>query len=387
MEHRQLTWHERGQLWLRLGIRIALTAGGLALLFLAGRPLISLFMPFILAFLLAWLLNPLVRTLQRRLGISRHLLSLLLILLLFGVAGGILTAFFYSMANEVISLANNWQVIWEGFQGVMEQVVEYCSKLFELLPHQVEIWVNGLLTQFISWFQTAVPNWLTGFASHAGNFAMSVPSFAVALVVFIMGSYFITADYPRIRFLVTQRMSGEVRGFFSQMKSTAMAAFGGYVRAQLILSLAVFLILLVGFVLIHQPYSVLLAFLLAVLDFIPIVGAGTVMIPWAFVALLTGDFRSALELMVIWGVIALFRRVGEPKILGDQTGLSPILSLVSIYVGMKLGGVLGMILGPVLCLVALNIWKTGAFDGVIADLKLAARDISALLSGEGPERG
>ena len=79
MEHRQLTWHERGQLWLRLGIRIALTAGGLALLFLAGRPLISLFMPFILAFLLAWLLNPLVRTLQRRLGISRHLLSLLLI--------------------------------------------------------------------------------------------------------------------------------------------------------------------------------------------------------------------------------------------------------------------------------------------------------------------
>ena len=99
MEHRQLTWHERGQLWLRLGIRIALTAGGLALLFLAGRPLISLFMPFILAFLLAWLLNPLVRTLQRRLGISRHLLSLLLILLLFGVAGGILTAFFYSMAN------------------------------------------------------------------------------------------------------------------------------------------------------------------------------------------------------------------------------------------------------------------------------------------------
>ena len=385
MEHRQLTWHERGQLWLRLGIRIVLTVGGLALLLLVGRPLISLFMPFVLAFLLAWLLNPLVRTLQKRVGLSRRLISLLLVLLIFGVAGGVLTAFCYSIANEVISLANNWQVIWEGFQVVMEQVVDYCSKLFELLPHQVGTWVNGILEEFISWFQTAVPNWLTGFASHAGNLAMSVPSFAVALVVFIMGSYFITADYPHIRFLVTRRMSCEVRGFFRQMKSTAMAAFGGYVRAQLILSLVVFFILLAGFVLIKQPYSVLLAFLLAVLDFIPIVGAGTVMVPWAFIALVTGDFRSALELMVIWGAIALFRRVGEPKILGDQTGLSPILSLVSIYVGMRLAGVLGMILGPIVCLVVINIGKTGVFDGVMTDLKLAARDISALLSGGKPK--
>ena len=106
---------------------------------------------------------------------------------------------------------------------------------------------------------------------------------------------------------------------------------------------------------------------------------GTVMVPWAFVCLFTGNFATAFELMLIWGIIALFRRVMEPKFVGDQTGLSPILSLVSIYVGMKLAGVLGMILGPTVALIALNLAKLGLFDGVRRDITAAADDMMALL--------
>ena len=104
------------------------------------------------------------------------------------------------------------------------------------------------------------------------------------------------------------------------------------------------------------------------------------MVPLAFAALFTCDLPSAVELMAIWGVIALFRRVMEPKILGDQTGLSPILSLVSIYVGMKLAGVLGMVFGPVVLLVILNLAGMGMFRGIRLDLSAAARDIAAVLS-------
>ena len=149
---------------------------------------------------------------------------------------------------------------------------------------------------------------------------------------------------------------------------------------EVLLSVGVFFILLAGFLIIRQPYSLLLALLLAVLDFIPIVGSGTVMVPWAVIALFTRDFRSAIEIMVIWGVVAMFRRVMEPKFVGDQTGLSPILSLVSIYVGMKLAGVLGMILGPILALVALNLAGMGMFRGLRLDLAAAAEDVAAILS-------
>ena len=85
---------------------------------------------------------------------------------------------------------------------------------------------------------------------------------------------------------------------------------------------------------------------------------------------------------MIWGIIALFRRVAEPKVVGDQTGLSPILSLVSIYVGMQVAGVGGMIFGPVLCMVVINICKLGVLDGIAADLRMAAGDISALLKNK-----
>ena len=96
-------------------------------------------------------------------------------------------------------------------------------------------------------------------------------------------------------------------------------------------------------------------------------------------------YPFALGLMVVWGLVALFRRVAEPKVLGDQTGLSPILSLVSVYVGMQVGGVAGMILGPVLCLVVINVCRSGVLDNTLRDVKLAAADLSAILKSGKPE--
>ena len=383
---KELCWRERGRLWLRLGIRLVLTLLALWMLIRLGPPLLSLFMPFVLALILSWLLNPLVRSLQRRLGLSRKLLSFVLIVLIFAAAGGLLFALIYNTAAELLSLAYNWKSILSTIQATMEDLNRSFSRWMALLPPEVVAAAARSADSLLVWLQDTLPVLLSGAAARATDLAMGVPSFAVATVVFIMGAYFITADYPHIRYLATRHMSQGLRRFLRHVRTTAVAAFGGYVKAELILSIGVFVILLVGFAVISQPYGLLLAFLLAVLDFIPIVGAGTVMVPWAVVDLVVKDYRHAVELMVIWGIIALFRRVGEPKAVGQQTGLPPVLSLVSIYVGMRLGGVLGMILGPVALLVVLNIGKSGVFDGLIRDLSLAAGDLSALFRAGGEPR-
>ena len=379
MERGELSWRERGRLWIRLGIRLLLAAGTVLALRYLVPPLLSLLMPFVLALVTAWLLNPLVRGLQRRLGVSRRLLSLLLILLAFAAAGGVLFGLGYSLFSEMRALADNWEGSWSALQTGVDAVGTWLDKLLAYLPGEVETFVNANLDQLWSAFSGWVSSMAPLVGTWAGNFAMGVPSFVVALIVFIMEAYFITADYPRYRFLMTDRLPPEVRGFVSHVKHTALGAFAGYVRAEVIISIGVFAILLVGFLLIGQSYAVLLALLLAVLDFIPIIGSGTIMVPWAFIDLLTGNWTHALGLMVVWGVVCVFRRVAEPKAVGSQTGLSPILSLISMYVGMRLAGVLGMILGPVLCLVAINVARTGVFDGLTADLALAARDTAALL--------
>lgn len=380
MNNRLLTWRERGLLWLRLGIRIILTVIVVAFLVKLGRPLLSLFAPFVAALIFAVMLNPLIRWCQRKIGWSRHLLTLLLILLLLGAIGGVLTLLVYSACNELISLAQNWNFLLQKIMTTLDTLDGFFDQLPSLLPPALVDTINEASASLLEWLGRVVPSMLADLASSAGHKAMGFPSLVVAIIICVMATYFLASDFPYLRAKCVQHMDEGLLHFWDQVKVTALGAFGGYLKAQLLLSIGVFFILLIGFFCIGQPYSVLLALGFAILDFIPLIGAGTIMVPWAVISLFTRDLGGAVELMIIWGVIVLFRRVMEPKIVGDQTGLSPILSLISIYVGMRVGGVLGMILGPILTLVVLNLTTMGIFHGIRLDIVAAAQDVSAILS-------
>lgn len=383
---KELSWQERGRLWLRLGLRLILWAGSLWLLVRLGPPLMSLFAPFLLAFFVAWGLSPVVRWLHKKLALPRQAATLGLLLLVFLALGGLIWWLAVAAAGEIASLAGNWEGLLASLQTLVNDLGERFSRWMDLLPASLRETVDGLVAQGFSWLETVIPRLLSLIMDRATEVARALPSFAVATVVFIMAAYFFTAEFPHLRSSLSDRLPEGPRFFFAQVRRAASAGFGGYIKSQVILSIGVFFILMGGFLLVRQPYFLLLALGLAVLDFIPIIGSGTVMVPWAVVDVVLGDYRHALGLMAVWGLVALFRRVGEPKILGDQTGLPPLLSLASVYVGMKVGGVAGMILGPVLCLVALNLVRSGVLDRSLADLRTAFWDISAILRN-GEEKG
>ena len=391
MEHTPLTWQARGQLWLRLGLRAVLVLGGAALAVWVGLPLLSLLSPFVLALIFAWVLNPAVRWLQRKTNLSRKLISLVLVVLVFAVIGGILFGLGWMAVDQVRSLFENrdslLDELLDGVLTLVNSVRRWLGGLSGVVPDEVLTTSGDLIDTLLGWVQGLdLSGWLAELAGRAPSMAAGVSGFAVALVVFMMASYFITGDYPRLRFELTDRVPTVTRDFFRSVKDIFMSAFGGYLKSQLILSAGVFLILSAGFLLMGQPYGLLLAFALAVLDFIPIIGAGTVMVPWAVVDMVLARYGEAAALMAVWGVIVVFRRVAEPKVLGDQTGLSPILSLVGIYLGMRVGGVLGMVVGPLLLLVFVNLAKLGIFRPAMRDLSLAASDVSAILrAGRAPE--
>ena len=378
MKDKKLTWPQRGRLWLRLGLRLVLVLLALWLLRAVGRPLLSLCAPFVAALITAALLHPLVQWLQRRLHWPRKLSSL------FGLAGGGIGYLGYAVGAELVSLVQNWDGLLEGFHAVLDQVEVISFQLWNLVPPELTESVQSVADGLMDWLSTAVPGVLQNAVAFTTEKAKRVPSFGLALIIYVMAAYMLTVDYPELRARAAQHTHERLLRFVVQVRNIALAAFGGYLRAELLLSVGVFFILLMGFFLIGQSYGLLLALGLAMLDFIPIVGAGTIMVPWAFLALFTHDYAQAIQIMLIWGVIAMFRRVGEPKVVGDQTGLSPILSLMSIYVGMRLGGVMGMVLGPTVALIALNLVKLGLFEGLHLDLAAAAEDIMALLR-ERPE--
>ena len=384
VEFTQLTWRQRGQLWLRLGIRGVLLLGGLALLFWVGLPLISLLSPFVLALVFAWMLNPAVRWLEGKSSGSRKVISMILVVMVFAVIGGALFGLSWMAVDQIRSLFDNRQSLLDellnGVVNVINSVGGWLEGMGNFVPQGFITTSEDLMAALAGWVQGLdYDRWLTQMAGQAPSMVTNVSGFAVALIVFMMASYFITGDYPRLRQEFTDRVPMMARDFCRSVKNIFMSAFGGYIKSQLILSTGVFLILGVGFFLMGQPYGLLLAFGLAVLDFIPIIGAGTVMVPWAVIDMVLAQYNEAAALMAVWGVIVVFRRFAEPKVLGDQTGLSPILSLVGIYVGMKVGGVLGMVVGPLLLLVCINLTKLGIFQPVLDDLTLAAGDINAIL--------
>ncbi len=380
MEPIQLTWKQRGELWLRLGVRAVLLALALLALRYGVLPALSLLSPFVLALVFSWLLNPPVRWLQKKLTISRGPITMALLILVFGVVGGVLWALSWMAVEQVQTLFLNWEAIVDALLTNVDQVLEWFGGLEDLLPGGAYNAGERVAQLLENWVRDIdVSGWLKVVADRAPSLVGQVSTFVVATIVFLMATYFITADYPRLRFFITDRVPAPARSFCKDVRRIFMEAFGGYLKSQLIISFVVFVILALGFFAIGQPYGLLLALGFAVLDFIPIIGSGTVMVPWAVVDIIVGDYTHAVQLMVIWGIIALFRRLGEPKILGDQTGLSPILSLVGIYVGMLMGGVLGMIVGPLLLLVLINLGKLGIFSPVMGDLSLAASDVAAIL--------
>ncbi len=186
--------------------------------------------PFVAALIVAALLNPAVRWLQRRLGWSRKLLSLLLVVVIFGVIGGCLGILTYAAANELVSLAQNWSGMLTQVEGFFDQMEALFARAMDLLPLSVVGTVEDTVNALIQRLQAVDPTALLSAAKAATDWAMRVPEFLLALVVFVMASYFLTADYPYHRTRAVQHLDESLLRFLQQVKVTALAAFGGYLR-------------------------------------------------------------------------------------------------------------------------------------------------------------
>lgn len=370
---------EEKRLWLRLGLRLGLGAAAFWLAKEGGPVLLSLLGPFLAAALAAAGLDRPVGYLQDVLGLPRWLVTLVLLLALLALVGGGSVFLLYEAGKELLALLQNWDSLLSGVERLGWQLGESLQRGMRLTPPVLLETAQELAGRILNWVGEAVPAALGGLAAAAGQTAKHLPGWVVAVLVFGMTTYFFTSDYPHLRTRLLALVGEKNRRVLRSLRGSALGALGGYLRAQALLSVGVFFLLLGGFVLTGQDYALLLALGLAVLDFIPVVGAGTVMVPWAGVALLARQYPTAIRVMVIWGVIALFRRLAEPRVLGEQTGLSPVASLASVYVGMRLGGVPGMIFGPVVLLVILQLADMGMFRGAQRDVQQAARALGRVL--------
>lgn len=385
MEQKELSWKERGRLWFRLSIR-GIVGVIIALLVIKfGKTVISLFMPFILALLLAMAINPLILKIQSRVKFRRSKITIFVLVIIFSLSLTVLWILLSAIATEVIGLLNGWEELFNGFQQSIQNLEVITQELLLKINSDIEIPDHGIIDSLTStifeYLKVAVSDFssLTAFARDR---VVGITSFGVAVLIFAMGCYFITADYPTICNNLANRLGVNLTELLNQVKAITIAAFGGYIKSRAIVAAGVGFIIFIGFILIGQEYALLLALIMAVLDFIPIIGSGTLLVPWSIIDLLTGNITQGLQLLAIYGVVTVYRNIAEPKVVGDKTGLSPTLSLITIYIGMRVAGVVGMILGPVLTIVIINSLKIGVLRDTRDDLQMAVMDILSILNNK-----
>jgi len=309
--------------------------------------------PFFFGLIIALLMEPLVRFLAKKLRGKRWIASLICLLLFIVLISSLGAWLVSTLVRQISAFVDSAPMHIEEIGDRLEEFNTHLHRLNANLPEGVYIpEVQELMLTVVGTL------FGDGMRDHGMRFAVGVPNFFLNFILALISAYFFMADRERIFKAIGNACPQWIRKQWSQTKKGLSKAMGGYFRAQYILMVMVGIVSIVGLLILRNDYALLLGVLLAALDFLPIIGIGLVLIPWALFSLIMGDIHQAIGLAIIYGVITVARQVMQPKILGDQMGAHPLASLMSIIIGLRIFGLLGLIIGPSLLMVFVAIYET-----------------------------
>lgn len=321
--------------------------GGIAGIWL----LLNFFLPVGLPFLLGWLLSalaaPPVSRISSRCSLPRGLISFFCVTLLSAMLLLLLWLLAQLAAGELEHLGKLLPDFLSAFSDTFRQIhgslLHLAAKLPEGMAEAAEQWADKLFEGSSVLFSSA-SQWLLGLAA---RIISQVPSLVLFLVTTILSAYFFAADTPKIKAFLKKHIPEAWAEKASSVGKRLKTALWGYLKAQWRLTLVTFCITLAGLLFLHPKNSFLLALIIALVDALPVFGAGTVLIPWGIFCLLSDAVFTGIGLLLLYGVNSLTRTILEPRFIGHQIGLSPLVTLFSLYAGFRLFGIPGMILLPI----------------------------------------
>ena len=356
-------------------LNIVIPLLGLCLVIFLGPRLLHFFMPFVVGWILALLANPLVRFLEQRVKLVRRHGSMLIIIAALAIVIGLFYGAGLLVYREMGSFLADAPEIYQSVIAEIENALQNGRKLAEYFPQNLQPPLLAFSDNLDGLFGKLVSRAAEPTVQIAGHVAKSIPNLLVNMVIIILSSYLFLADRESIMRWLKEHLPAFVFRYIEYMKRDAKGLIGGYFLAQFRIMCVVALILAAGFLVLGVRYGVLLAFLTAILDFLPIFGTGTVLFPWAVVKLFAGEYAYATGLILLYILTQVVRQIIQPKIVGESMGLPPLMTLFLLYLGFKLRGLTGMILAVPVGLVFINFYKYGAFDSMIRNFRMLMESI------------
>ena len=318
------------------------------------RYTVSALMPFLLAAVISALVSPMSEWISKKTRIPKKLTSAVVLILLFSLISALLYLAISRLIGELgdllARLSEDPELIGNTLSSLVDRVTgngshfSFLQSVFESESlKSLGIDLSGLL-------QNAVGSLISSLTSALPVAAISlikgIPSWILFVIVLLIAAYYFSSDGESVGRGISSVLPTKWRARLPLIKEKFKRTVTGYVKAYLLLMLLTFLEMMIGLTILGVEYAFIMAIVISVVDVLPILGAGTVLVPWAIFACLTSNTPLGVGLLILYAVTLIIRQIAEPRIVGSTLGIHPLATLASVYLGLRLIGFIGIFIGP-----------------------------------------
>ena len=319
------------------------------------RYLLPVLVPFLLATLLALAAEPLVSVLHTRLKLPRAAAAAVGVLVALLIAVLVMVSLFALLIRQMGALTGALPDLEDAALSGMGALEQWMLNMMQKAPDGIRSVLSHSVSNMFSNSSALLDRVMEKLLSMASAVLKGLPDSALGFGTWVLASFMISARLPKLKAWLSSKTPASWKEKVLPQLQAVKASFGGWLLAQAKLVAVTFGVLVAGFFLLRIQHPFLWAAATCVVDILPILGTGTVLIPWSIVCFLQGDTLRAVGLLGIYGVVTLLRSVLEPRLVGKQLGLDPLTTLLALYAGYRFWGLFGMIFAPVLAALAVQI--------------------------------
>lgn len=347
---------------------LVILAGALLLIFVLPKAIVFLW-PFVAGWIISMMAHPVIEYLEKKVKLPKKFGSAILIA---AVITGIIVVLYFAVRGIALLVIGFIQDAPDIRHEIMRQGMIFQKKIEQFLS----ILPPSFGKQFDQWsgsigelFKKAASSAGDYGVAHAGGVAKGVTSGLLGLVVMLFAAYMFSLEREKLIAWYEKCIPGFVKHKINVFMKNSVGVLVSYCLAQLKIMIVIIAILWIGFFIAGIGHSFIYSVLVGIVDIFPILGTGTVIIPWAIFKLITGDIKTAVILLIIYAICLVLKQVLQPKMMGDSMGISALTTIFLIYVGLKFGGLGGMLLALILGMLVINLYRLGVFDRKIAFFK------------------
>ena len=347
---------------------LVILAGALLLIFVLPKAIVFLW-PFVAGWIISMMAHPVIEYLEKKVKLPKKFGSAILIA---AVITGIIVVLYFAVRGIALQVIGFIQDAPDIRHEIMRQGMIFQKKIEQFLS----IFPPSFGKQFDQWsgsigelFKKAASSAGDYGVAHAGGVAKGVTSGLLGLVVMLFAAYMFSLEREKLIAWYEKCIPGFVKHKINVFMKNSVGVLVSYCLAQLKIMIVIIAILWIGFFIAGIGHSFIYSVLVGIVDIFPILGTGTVIIPWAIFKLITGDIKTAVILLIIYAICLVLKQVLQPKMMGDSMGISALTTIFLIYVGLKFGGLGGMLLALILGMFVINLYRLGVFDRKIAFFK------------------